>query len=128
MHSASRQLGSFAVAGVLGFVVDVGVLYGAMALGAGWIAGRLLSFVAAAYSTWRFNRRFTFAATASPWREWWRYLASMTGGMLVNFLVYSLALSLLPAAWWTPGLAVACGSVAGMAVNFASAKLFVFKS
>lgn len=128
MRSASRQLGSFAVAGVLGFVVDVGVLYGAMALGAGWIAGRLLSFVAAAYSTWRFNRRFTFAATASPWREWWRYLASMTGGMLVNFLVYSLALSLLPAAWWAPGLAVACGSVAGMAVNFVSAKLFVFKS
>lgn len=128
MRSASRQLGSFAVAGVLGFVVDVGVLYGAMALGAGWIVGRLLSFVAAAYSTWRFNRRFTFAATASPWREWWRYLASMTGGMLVNFLVYSLALSLLPAAWWAPGLAVACGSVAGMAVNFVSAKLFVFKS
>ncbi|MFK3739107.1 GtrA family protein [Massilia sp. TN1-12] len=128
MRSASRQLGSFAVAGVLGFVVDVGVLYCAMALGAGWIAGRLLSFVAAAYSTWRFNRRFTFAATASPWREWWRYLASMTGGMLVNFLVYSLALSLLPAAWWAPGLAVACGSVAGMAVNFVSAKLFVFKS
>lgn len=128
MHEALRQLGSFALAGTLGFVVDVGVLYGAMALGAGWILGRLLSFVAAAYSTWRFNRRFTFAATASPWREWWRYLASMTGGMLVNFLVYSLALSLLPAAWWAPGLAVGCGSAAGLVVNFASARLLVFKS
>jgi putative flippase GtrA len=128
MRKAARQLGSFALAGALGFAVDVAVLYGALALGAGWIGGRLLSFVAAAYSTWRFNRRFTFAATASPWREWWRYLASMTGGMLVNFLVYSLALSLLPAAWWAPGFAVGCGSAAGLAVNFASAKLFVFKS
>nr|WP_314547010.1 GtrA family protein [uncultured Massilia sp.] len=128
MRKASRQLGSFALAGALGFVVDVGVLYGAMALGSGWIGGRLLSFLAAAYATWRFNRRFTFTATDSAWREWWRYLASMTGGMLVNFLVYSLALSLLPAAWWAPGLAVGCGSAAGLAVNFASAKLFVFKS
>lgn len=122
------QFGRFALAGALGFLVDVGVLYGALALGTGWIAGRLLSFLAAASFTWGFNRRYTFAATASPWREWWSYLASMAGGMLVNFLLYSLVLSLLPAAWWSPGLAVACGSAAGLVVNFISAKFFVFKS
>ena len=128
MRDGARQLGRFAVAGALGFVVDVAVLYAAMALGAGWILGRMLSFLAAAGFTWAFNRRYTFAATDSPWREWCRYLASMAGGMLINFLVYSLALSLLPAAWWSPAFAVGCGSAVGMIANFASAKFFVFKS
>jgi len=122
------QFGTFAVIGALGFLVDVAVLYGALALGAGWVGGRLLSFLAAASFTWAANRRHTFAATASPWREWSRYMVSMAGGMLVNFLVYSVALVVLPAAWWAPGCAVACGSVAGLAVNFVSAKRFVFKN
>lgn len=125
---AAGQFVRFVVIGALGFVVDVAVLYGALALGAGWIAGRALSFLAAASFTWAVNRRYTFAATASRWREWGRYLASMAAGMLVNFLVYALVLWLLPAAWWTPGLAVGCGSAAGLGVNFVSAKLFVFKS
>jgi putative flippase GtrA len=125
---AAGQFVRFAAIGALGFVVDVAVLYGALALGAGWIVGRALSFLAAASFTWAVNRRYTFAATASRWREWGRYLASMAAGMLVNFLVYALVLWLLPAAWWTPGLAVACGSAAGLGVNFVSAKLFVFKS
>lgn len=128
MRKGARQFGSFAVAGALGFLVDVAVLYAAAALGSGWIAGRLLSFLAAATFTWQLNRRFTFTATASPWREWRLYVTTMAAGMLVNFLVYSLALALLPDAWWRPAFAVACGSVAGMFVNFASAKRFVFKS
>jgi putative flippase GtrA len=127
-RGGSRQLGSFALAGALGFVVDVAVLYATLALGAGWAGGRLLSFLAAAGFTWRFNRRYTFTATASPWREWWLYLASMAGGMLINFLVYSVVLSLIAARWWSPAFAVGCGSAAGLVANFASAKLFVFKS
>jgi putative flippase GtrA len=122
------QFGRFALIGALGFLVDVAVLYAALALGADWIGARLLSFLAAASFTWAVNRRYTFAATGSAWREWLRYMASMAGGMLVNFLVYALVLWLLPAAWWTPGCAVACGSAAGLLVNFVSAKLFVFKS
>jgi putative flippase GtrA len=126
--TGSRQLATFAIAGALGFLVDVAVLYGALALGAGWVAGRLLSFLAAAGFTWRFNRRYTFAATDSPWREWWRYLASMAAGMLINFSIYSVVLSLVPVAWWSPAFAVGCGSLGGMVANFTSAKLFVFKS
>jgi putative flippase GtrA len=128
MRDGSRQLGTFVVAGALGFLVDVAVLYAALALSAGWAFGRLLSFIAAAGFTWRFNRRFTFTPTASPLREWWRYLASMTFGLLINFLVYSAVLPLLAAAWWGPAVAAGCGSAAGLVVNFANAKLFVFKS
>jgi len=122
------QFGRFAVAGAFGMLVDMAVLYAALALGAGWIGGRLLSFLAAASFTWAANRRYTFTATASPWREWVRYLASMAGGMAVNLLVYGLVLSLLPEAWWAPGAAVACGSAAGLAVNFVSAKFLVFRA
>lgn len=128
MRDSARQFGRFAVGGGLGLAVDVAVLYGALGIGAGLVAGRLLSFLAAAGFTWRFNRRFTFAASGSAWREWCRYLVAMSAGMLVNFLAYSLALHLVVGAWWRPALAVACGSAAGMIVNFTGAKLFVFKS
>jgi putative flippase GtrA len=126
--AGARQIGRFAVAGALGFLVDIAVLYAGLALGAGWVVGRLLSFLAAASFTWGFNRRYTFTPTDSPWREWWRYLATMAGGMLINFLAYTAVLSLVPSTWWSPAFAAGCGSAVGMIVNFASAKLFVFKS
>lgn len=122
------QFGRFALTGGAGFFVDLAVLYGALAVGAGPIGGRLLSFLAAASFTWAVNRRYTFTATASPRRELARYLLSMAGGMLVNFLVYSLVLWLLPPSWWAPACAVACGSAVGLGVNFASARYFVFNS
>lgn len=122
------QFGRFALAGALGLGLDLAVLYGALALGADWVLGRLSSFLVAATFTWAVNRRYAFAATASPLREWASYLAGMAGGMLLNFVVYALTLALLPPAWWAPGLAAACGSAAGLGVNFASAKLLVFKS
>jgi putative flippase GtrA len=128
MTKTARQLLRFAVTGALGFGVDVAVLYGALALGSGPYLGRLLSFLAAVWVTWRLNRRYTFAPTASPWCEWWRYLAAMSGGAVLNLAAYWLTLWLLPAAAWLPALGVALGSVSGMAVNFLSAKLFVFKS
>ena len=121
----------FAFAGVAGLVVDVAVLYLALALGLGFYAGRVVSFLCAVFATWQINRRYTFAAgdapTASLWREWWRYLMAMLGGGLVNYCAYSALIAIGPRVTLWPMLAVAAGSLAGMAVNFASAKLFVFK-
>jgi putative flippase GtrA len=120
----------FGAAGVVGLVVDAGVLYGALLLGCGPLVGRLLSFLAAVYTTWRINRRYTFApGTGSAWAQWWRYLGAMTGGGAFNYTVYCLVLLVLldARAAWTPLLALACGSLAGMGVNFVSAKLLVFR-
>jgi putative flippase GtrA len=126
-----REIARFAGAGVAGLLVDVAVLYLALALGSGYYGGRLLSFLAAVFVTWRINRRLTFSAGAASagaqWSEWWRYLAAMLGGGIVNLAVYSGAIALGPRAALWPLLAVACGSLAGMSVNFAGAKLFVFK-
>lgn len=134
MTRAAGQLLRFAVTGAVGLLADVAVLYCALALGSGPYLGRALSFLAAVLLTWRLNRRYTFApstpaaAAVSQWREWWRYLGAMTGGALLNLGAYTLSLSLLPPAAWAPALAVAIGSLAGMALNFATAKFFVFKS
>ncbi|MDB5949131.1 MAG: GtrA family protein [Massilia sp.] len=121
----------FAGAGIAGLAVDVAVLYLALFLGLGLYAGRVASFVCAVFATWRINRRFTFggdhAAPVSPWREWWRYLAAMLGGGLVNYAAYGAVIAFGPRVALLPMAAVAIGSLAGMAVNFAGAKFFVFK-
>jgi putative flippase GtrA len=127
-RTISVQVLRFAIAGVAGLVVDVVVLYLAMALGSGFYLGRVASFLAAVWTTWRINRRYTFhPAGDGVWREWWRYLSAMLGGGAVNYLASSAAVVLLPHWRFTPALAVAIGSLAGMSLNFVSAKLLVFR-
>jgi putative flippase GtrA len=129
------QLLRFAGAGLAGLAVDVLVLYLALALGAGFLAGRVLSFLSAVWVTWQINRRYTFdAAAVSPWRQWWRYAGAMALGGAVNYGVsaavmallarWPAAAPLLPAA---PLLAVCCGTLAGLTLNFLSAKFLVFQ-
>lgn len=134
MGKTRREALRFAAAGVAGLAADVLLLYLALALGLGWYAGRALSFLGAVWVTWRLNRRYTFdvAGAASSWAEWWRYLLAMAGGGLLNYAVYSAAVWLLRdwaplPALLLPPLAVAAGSLAGMVLNFASAKFFVFQ-
>ncbi|MFL9963451.1 GtrA family protein [Paraburkholderia sediminicola] len=127
MHSEFIR---FAIAGAIGFVVDAGVLYAALALGCGPYVGRVISFISAAFVTWQINRRITFAPNqhVSLWREWCQYLAAMSLGGVCNYGAYAAALHLLPHGAASPLLAVAVGSIAGMFVNFATAKLWVFKA
>ena len=133
MRRLARQLLRFAAVGVLGLLVDVAVLYLGLWLGLGYYTGRLLSFLSAVWVTWRCNRHYTFQrahgdAARSLWREWWHYLAAMALGGAVNLLAYSVVLQLLPPAAWLGAAAVAVGSLAGLSVNFISAKFLVFKA
>ncbi len=124
---AGREFMSFAAVGVIGFAVDVGVLYLA-APALGWYGARVLSFIAAATVTWALNRRFTFKARhsgRSVGREYAGYLATMLGGALVNYGVYVLVLLGFDGPW-APAAGVALGSIAGLAVNFLSARHLVF--
>lgn len=129
MSDARREMSRFAVAGVAGLVVDVAVLYLALALGLGFYAGRVVSFPCAVFATWQINRRYTFAPDAgvSLWRQWWLYLMAMLGGGAVNYAAYSAAIAFGPRTALWPMAAVAIGSIAGMGVNFAGAKFLVFK-
>jgi len=124
------QFFRFAIAGAIGFLVDAGVLYVALAIGLGAYAGRVVSFLCAAFTTWQINRRLTFEVkrTGSLWREWLRYLAAMSVGGGCNYGSYVVALLFLPKVTIAPLIAVGAGSIAGMFVNFAFAKLWVFRA
>ncbi|CAA2100411.1 GtrA family protein [Variovorax paradoxus] len=129
-----REFLSFAVVGAIGFVVDVVLLY-LLAPLLGWYVARVVSFLAAATTTWAFNRRYTFAASASAnasagasiWREYMGYLATMAAGAVLNYGAYVLTLHWVEGRW-AAALGVAVGSVAGMSVNFLSARYLVFRS
>lgn len=124
-----RQLVRFLFAGGIGFLVDTAVLYLMLGLNLGYFVGRAISFLCAVWATWQLNRRFTFASSRnqSAWAEWLRYLAAMSVGGCVNYAAYSGLVSMLRPAPWLPLLAVAAGSIAGLLVNFATAKWWVFK-
>jgi putative flippase GtrA len=122
-----RQFGMFALAGTIGFMVDVVVLL-LCNMVVGPHVGRLVSFTAAVLATWLINRKHTFsyAGDSSLMREFIRYFSTALGGGLVNLLSYSALVNLLALPpIWLP-LAVAIGSLAGMGVNFLLAKHFVF--
>lgn len=125
-----REFLSFAVVGVIGLVVDVVVLY-LLAPMLGWYVARVISFLAAATTTWAFNRRFTFAARVSVggsiWREYFSYLATMVAGAVLNYGAYVLTLHWVEG-HWAAALGVAVGSVAGMGANFLSARYLVFRA
>lgn len=90
-RSVIHQLFWFGVSGVLGLLVDMGVLW----LAVPWLGlygGRVLSFLCAATSTWAFNRRQTFAPTGRQGRtlvaEYLAYLGTMSVGGAVNYSAY----------------------------------------
>ena len=126
---AGREFLSFAAVGVVGFGVDLGVLY-LVAPFLGWYGARVVSFIAAATATWALNRRYTFTARrsgSSLVREYAHYLLTMLAGAMVNYTVYVLTLHWVSGPL-APALGVSLGSCAGLAVNFLSARHLVFKS
>ncbi|CAN5674212.1 hypothetical protein BH11PSE13_BH11PSE13_21990 [soil metagenome] len=126
-----REFLTFAAVGIVGLAVDLGVLYLAAPM-LGWYAARGVSFLAAASTTWALNRRYTFAARRSSntpiWREYVGYLVTMLGGAALNYAVYVATLHWAGESRWAPALGVALGSIAGLAVNFLSARQLVFKA
>jgi putative flippase GtrA len=125
-----RRFGLFFIGGMIGFVVDAGVVQGLVSFfGMDPYFGRLISFSCAATVTWLWNRHTTFADARGQHRwhiEWARWMAAMSGGALVNYGVYALAVyeSPLVRAW--PALGVALGSLAAAAFNYTSARRWVF--
>lgn len=121
-----RQLAWFGVVGCIGFSVDAaGYLLLAGPLGLAPLLARLLAFVPATIATWALNRGLAFSR-AGPARwgagaQYLRYLAVQGAGMAVNYGVFYLTHGAWPAL-----LALALGSVAAMAFNFAGSRWLVF--
>jgi putative flippase GtrA len=127
---AIKQFLKFALVGVIGFCVDASVLL----LAVRWLPinlyeGRIISFLAAVTVTWILNRTFTFQRpkTQSYLMEWVRFASSNAVGGLINYATYAWLIAAVVPIRHMPPVAVACGSLAGMIVNFSMMKLFVFR-
>ncbi len=124
------ELLRFGTVGTIGFLIDTGTLYLALALGAGLYGGRVLSYLAAASANWLLNRTWTFrqADRSRPGRQWLIFLAVNLVGFACNYGTYALLVRHWPPAAAYPVLAVAAGSIAGLAGNFLLSRRFVFKA
>lgn len=128
------QLLRFAAVGCIGFVVDVATLQLLRTAGAGLLWGRAGSFLVAATSTWALNRRYTFndraptTGSAATGRQWLRFIAANGVGGGINFGVYTALVLGSRLCRDHPALAVAAGSLAGLACNFAASRHWVFRS
>jgi putative flippase GtrA len=125
-----RQFVLFCVGGILGFIVDAGVLQ-LLVTGIAWdrFSARIISFLCAATATWLFNRNYTFAGQRRHSRlgEWARYILAMSGGFACNFAAYSaLVLYFNIDKQWLI-LAVAAGSVAGLGVNYLASRYWIYR-
>ena len=128
MRKLGRELFYFGIAGTIGYLVDVAVLYLVMET-LGLYVGRVLSFLMAATTTWLFNRAITFSnrpSGISLAAEYRSYLLFMLGGALVNYGAYVAALQSVDG--MPPYLAVALGSLSGMLVNFLLSRKLLFKN
>ncbi len=125
----ARQFISFAMVGVVGFLVDAGALQIALVVGLGLYLGRVVSYLMAASATWLLNRRYTFkgASEGSAWSEWARFVLSQLSGATVNLTVYGLLVYSSPFVARNPVIGVALGSIAGMLINFIAARSFAFR-
>jgi putative flippase GtrA len=130
-HAAiAQEFLRFGVVGSIGFLVDTGVLYGALALGAGLYLGRAVSYVVAATTTWALNRAWTFRGRGGGaiHRQWALFVAVNLGGFVLNYGTYAALVAFVPLVAAHPVLGVAAGSVAGMFANFALSRRLVFRS
>lgn len=128
------ELLRFGVVGVAGFVVDAGVLTAGIALGTGPWFGRVLSYLAAASTTFALNRAWTFRQAERPVgragaaRQWGLFLLVNLIGFACNYGTYAALIASVPYVAVHPVLGVAAGSVAGLLGNFLLTRRFVFSN
>ncbi|HTK80184.1 MAG TPA: GtrA family protein [Rhizomicrobium sp.] len=132
-RAATSRFLRFAFVGACGFFVNEAALWLALRilhLGPYW--GGLFSFFVAVTFTWWGNRALTFREGAARgmvaiFAEWMRFVAANGLGFAVNYAIYASLVGFAPAPANNPFLALACGTIAGLAVNFAASSRFVFR-
>lgn len=132
MLKVSRELLLFAVGGVVGLVIDAGIVQLLVGM-EHWnpYFARVISFLVAATFTWWWNRRYTFAARRSEraaHAEWLHWVGLMSIGAVINYGVYAVLLMNFASLHRWPAVAAAAGSAVAALVNFSTARGMLFKS
>ena len=120
----------FALVGVVGFVVDAGVLQALVSLGHwGPVAARAVAIPVAVFATWLLNRTVTFPEShgGPALRSLVRYAGVSAVGASVNFVVYTLLIFASATMAAMPIVALGIGSVIALIVNYLGSKHFAFR-
>ncbi len=130
----AEQVPTFAVIGVIGFLIDAGVTYlGAKYLGLSPEFARPPGFILATIVNFALNRSITFRHARSPLTgSFARYSLVASAGLAVNYAIYSACVFLAPSAGIavTPAilpLFVAAGGGAAMILTFVGFRFFAFR-
>lgn len=121
-----KKLFFFAMAGGVGFIVDVGVLFLVLRYTPlDPFTGRALAIASAMACTWKINRTFTFAASGRTLAsEGARYSGVGLTSALINYGVYSAALLALPEL--SPYIALTVASASATVFSYLGYSRFVF--
>lgn len=119
----------FGFIGVIGFCVDSGVLlFGTKILNLDPYSARIISYLAAATTTWLGNRLLTFAdRPKTPLaKQWLLFLSLNAVGFAVNYTTYAVLVASFAYIYANPTWAVAAGSLAGMVLNYVASTRVIF--
>jgi putative flippase GtrA len=128
--TGQSQFLRFGLVGVVGFVVDAGVLQALVTL-AGWgpITARLVAVPTAVFATWLLNRTITFPEShgGPALRSLLRYAAVSAAGAGVNFCVYTALVFGSASMAALPILPLAISSIVALVVNYLGSKHYAFR-
>ena len=122
---------SFASVGAIGFAIEAIVLTILVAQGVDIYLSRAISFPAALTATWYLNRKHTFdggknSRFASLKSEYIGYFLIQGAGALLNLVIFSLVVLLLPQFKLIPVIPLAIGAGVAMIFNYSASKYFVY--
>ena len=119
----------FTLVGAAGFLADGGVLAILIHAGVRPLLARLISAPLAVLLTFSLNRAWSFAQTANRpiGPALLAYCGVQGAGFLTNLAIFALAIWFLPSPLNEPLLAFVLGSATALAVNYAGARLIVFR-
>jgi len=122
-----RRFASFTTVGIVGFVVDAGIL---SALVHVWdwphYGARALSFAAAVTVTWSLNRRWVFARTNDAKREYGAYFGVQAIGAVINLGTYAVVILVFPSLARVPVLPLTAGAALGFLFNYSALARWVY--
>lgn len=117
----TTRLPAFALTGMLGFLVDAGLM---ALLHAGWqvhpVFARCVSFPVALTVTWLVNRRWVFAWSRQTGvtTEYARYVVVQVTGAALNLTIFTGLIYTLPPLMAAPVLALAIAAVGSLVLNY----------
>jgi putative flippase GtrA len=121
------QFWRFCLVGVAAFVVNAGLVEMLVQF-LGPVRSQMIAFPVAATAAWWLNRQYTFGASGlAAHREWLQYVLANSAGWLINNGIYLVLVVHCSLAYAHPFIAVAAGSISGLAANFFLSRRMVFK-